>query len=217
LTDLLIGFGLGIVGSVLATVGYDWFVQAKLEILLDDGPPAQGQLADRPPHQFYHLVVKQKAPLLPLTSRRPAWSCHATLEVFNFEGGRLSEPIYARWPSQPEPLLPQVAGDRVINIIDFARLMSARKSDVHAYEEQKIAVALKYDGAADYCVFSNESYMHNLWENPAWRFAQGVFRLRVTVYYDGGRSEREFLVNNSGTRRDSLSLDYSPQKTRTAT
>jgi hypothetical protein len=207
--NIAIGFLLGILASGIAAIAYERVTRPLLEILLDNGQRAQGHYPDRPPHEFYHLNVRNLPAVWPLPGRRPAWSCKATIEAFNTKGERtITEPVYARWTSQPEPLIPAVAGDQSVNIVDFARIISARKVDIHSHEEQQMSVALKYEDQAECYIFSNESYLHRAWVNPAWRLEQGEYRLHVTVFYDRGRATRDFTLKNIGTTRDSLRFEY---------
>lgn len=208
--NLAIGFVLGIVASGIAAVLYERATSPLVEISLDDRPLALGQYGNLPPLAFYHLKVRNLSSRLPLSSRKPAWSSKATIEVFNPDGTRaIAEPIHARWTSQPEPLIPAVAGDQSINLVDFARLMNARKVDIHAHEDEYISLAVKYEGQPECFIFSNESYLHPpAWSNPAWRLNSGKYRVLVTVFYGRGRAHREFDLTNLRTARNSVEIDY---------
>jgi hypothetical protein len=208
--NLAIGFLLGIVASGIAAVLYERATSPLIEISLDGRPLALGQYGNLPPLAFYHLKVRNLPTRLPLSSRKPAWSSKATIEVFNPDGTRaIAEPIHARWPSQPEPLIPAVAGNQSINLVDFARLMNARKVDIHAHEDEYISLAVKYEGQPECYIFSNESYLHPpAWSNPAWRLNSGKYRVLVTVFYGRGRAQREFDLTNLRTARNSMEIDY---------
>jgi hypothetical protein len=151
---LVTGFLLGIAASGIVAVIYDRATKPLIEIVLDDAPIALGQHPGLPPHAFYHLRVRNRPALWPLAGRRPAWSSRATIEVFAADRSRtIPDPIQARWPSQPEPLAPAVAGDQSVSLVDFARLMNARKVDIHCHEEQTISLAIKFDGQPDCYIF----------------------------------------------------------------
>jgi hypothetical protein len=207
---LAIGFFLGIVASGIAAVLYDWFTKPLIEISLDDRPLAMGQYPNLASLAFYHLKVRNLPVKLPLASRKPAWSSKATIEVFKLDGARaISDPIHARWTSQPEPLAPAVSGNQLINLVDFARLMTARKVDIHAHEDEYISLALKYDGQPECYIFSNESYLHPpAWSNPAWRLDPGEYRIVATVFFERGRAWREFTLTNRRTARNSVEIEY---------
>ena len=207
--NLVIGFLLGIIASGIAAVFYERATSPLIEISLDERPLAMGENPDVPRFAFYHIRIRNVPSKLPYTSRRPAWSSKATIEVFNIDGTRvITEPIYARWPSQPEPTTPAVAGNQSINLIDFARLMNARKVDIHAHEDEYISLAVKFEGQPECFIFSNESYLHNAWSNPAWRLNSGVYRVLVTVLYERGRAQRTFTLTNQRTARNSVEIDY---------
>jgi hypothetical protein len=140
-----------------------------------------------------------------LPGRRPAWACTASIDVFRRDGSRaITRDVIARWASQPEPLLPVIAQGQVGNVLDPARVMQARRMDVHEHSDEPIPVAVKFEGDPDCYIFTNESYQFPRWQNPAWRMPPGRYRLRVTVYYERGRAEREFELNNAGPRRDDV-------------
>lgn len=207
--NLIVGFLLGIVASGIAAIIYERSTSPLVEISLDDRPLALGQNPNLPPHAFYHLKIRNLPTNLPLSRRKPAWSSKATIEVFNLDDTRaIAEPIHARWPSQPEPLVPAVVGNQLINLVDFARMMNARKVDIHAHEEEYISLAVKYEGQPESYIFSNESYLHPAWSNPAWRLNTGTYRVLVTVFYGRGRAQREFTLTNLRTARNSVVLDY---------
>jgi hypothetical protein len=207
--NLIIGFVLGIVASGIAAIFYEHATSPLIAISLDERPLALGQHGNLPPHAFYHLRIRNLPAKLPFSSRKPAWSSKATIEVFDQSGNRvIAEPIHARWPSQPEPLIPAVVGSQQINLLDFARLMNARKVDVHSHEEEYISLAIKFDGQSECYIFSNESYLHPAWSNPAWRLNPGTYRVLVTVFYGRGRAQRTFTLSNQRTARNSIELDY---------
>lgn len=207
--NLIIGFVLGVVASGIAAIVYEYATSPLVTISLDERPLALGQHGDLPPHAFYHLRIRNQPSRLPFSSRKPAWSSKATIEVFDLNGNRVvADPIYARWPSQPEPLTPAVAGQQQVNLPDFARLMNARKVDVHAHEEEYISLAIKFDGQSECYIFSNESYLYPAWSNPAWRLNSGIYRVLVTVFYGRGLSQCTFTLTNQRTARNSVELDH---------
>jgi hypothetical protein len=115
--SIAIGFMLGILASGIAALVYEYGTRPLLQVLLDDSPRAQGQKPGQAPHEFYHLKVRNVPPRWPLLGRRPAWACKATIEVFDHNGKRvIPDTIIARWPSQPEPLIPAVNAGQVIAI-----------------------------------------------------------------------------------------------------
>jgi hypothetical protein len=205
--DILWGFLLGILASAIAAVFYEYASRPLLDIVVDTSGRAQGQLGNNPPHEFYHAKVRNLPAKWPLSGRKPAWSTKATIEVFAADGSRaIPDTITARWASQPEPLLPVVYAGQPANLLDPARLVAARKVDVHGHEDQQLPVVVKFERQAECYIFSNESYQFSMWQNPAWRLVIGTYRLRVTVYYERGRSQEDFELRNSGPSRDDVQL-----------
>src|SRR5437773_263330 len=204
---LIGGFLLGILASGIA-----WFItesatRPSLDIVVDQNR-AHGQSPGNPPHEFYHVRVRNVPATRPLPGRRPAWACTASIDVFRQDGSRvIAGDVIARWTSQPEPLLPVIAQGQVGNVLDPARVMQARCMDVHGHSEEPISVAVKFEGEPDCYIFTNESYLFPRWQNPSWRIPPGQYRLRVTVYYERGRAEKDFELSNEGPRRDDVHLN----------
>lgn len=203
--NVALGFLFGIVASGIAACFYEYATQPLLKIFIDNLRRAQGQIDNCPPDEFYHLKVQNVPSKLPLLGRRPAWSCKATLDIFNADGSRtIQNPIEVRWTSQPEPLIPVVDSGHPGRMIDPARLVAARKIDVHRHEDQRIPIAIKYEGEEDCYIFSNESYSFQKGQNPDWRLGTGVYRIRLTVYYERGCLSEDFEFGNSGPSRDDV-------------
>lgn len=204
--ELAVGFLLGIVASTIAWLITEYAASPSLDIVPDSNR-FQGQSAGNPPHEFYHVRVLNLPARWPLPGRRPAWACSATLEVFRQDGSpAITSDIQARWTSQPEPLLPVVAQGQVGNVLDPARIMQARRMDVHGHHEELVSVAVKFESERDCYIFTNESYVFPKWQNPAWRLPPGRYRLRVTVLYDRGHAQREFELRNDGQSRNDVRL-----------
>jgi hypothetical protein len=86
--------------------------------------------------------------------------------------------------------------------------MNARKVDVHAHEDEYVSLAVKFEGQSECYIFSNESYLHPAWSNPAWRLSPGVYRVDVTVFYGRGLAKRAFTLRNERTARNSVEVEY---------
>ncbi|MEM4379496.1 MAG: hypothetical protein QXL01_02265 [Thermoplasmatales archaeon] len=205
--ELLTGFFLGIFASAIAAILIDYSTRPFLALGLDDSPPVQGQSPGSPAHAFYHLKVKNMPAKWPLSGRRPAWSCQATIEVLSEDGRHsLFGPIPARWVSQPEPIVSFISAGNVIHFPDVAKMIAGRKIDIHSHEDQKIVIAVKFEGETDCFLFTNESYAFPRWSNPQWKLGQGRYRLRVTIYYERGRAYSDFLIENVGSTRGDLKI-----------
>ncbi len=209
--EILAGFLLGIFASAVAAIVLDHAARPLLVILEHYGARAQGQNPGNPPHEFFHVRVQNLPAKRPVTGRRPAWACQATLEVLTDDGGaRRIDPIPARWISQPEPIITIGVGGTVAQIPDVARMLAGRRIDIHNHEDQVLSIALKFEGEADCQLFTNESYTFPRWQNPAWALPPGRHRLRVTVYYERGRAQRDFWLHNDGVTRDDLRVEAFP-------
>jgi hypothetical protein len=205
--EIFLGFVFGILASAVAAVVYERATQSKLRAWADDGSRAQGQASGNAPHEFYHLVVCNLKPLWPIPGRKPAWSTTATLEVLRSDGTPyLPDTIIVRWTSQPEPLAPGVTGMAQVNLFDMARVMAARKIDVHGHHDERLSVAVKFEGNAECHIFTNESYLFPNWQNPAWALPVGEYRLRLTLLYERGRYQQDFKLTNAGTSRDDVRI-----------
>jgi hypothetical protein len=205
--EVLIGFFLGIAASTIAALVFEYSVRPKLEVLIDDAARAQGHISGTPPHEFYHLRVRNLPGRYPFPGRRPAWRVRATLEVFRLDGSRaIAEAIQVRWTSHPEPLVPVVAEGQPTNMLDPAKVIAAGNVDVHGHDDQQFALAVKFEGEEDCFLFNNQSYALPRWKNPTWRLPPGDYRLCVTVYYERGRLQRDFGLRNGGPSRDELAL-----------
>jgi hypothetical protein len=111
--ELFAGFLLGIVASGIAALVFDRATSPKLEIVVDSGPRALGDLPDGTKLEYHHVVVRNARTSWPLPGRRPAWACQASIAVFKWTGEPLTVvPIRARWASQPMPVSSFVVGDR---------------------------------------------------------------------------------------------------------
>src|SRR5713101_3589897 len=165
--EITLAFVLGMISSGIIAILYDYATRPRLKALIDEAR-AQGQLPQNPAHEFYHVKVRNLPAawdILPpiilriLPGPRPAWSCKATIQVFNSDGSvAIQDVIQARWPSQPEPIQQFLPQGQLVNVVDLPKLMAARKVDVHGHDDQPICIALKYEGEPDCYIFTNESY-----------------------------------------------------------
>lgn len=203
---LIGGFLFGIAASSIAWVLTEYAARPSLD-LIPDSNRSQGRLADGVLHEFYHVKVVNRPAMWPVPGRRPAWACAAGIQVFNVDGTpAISGDVHARWTSQPEPLLPVAVQGQMGAVLDPARLMQARRMDVHGHHEELISVLVKFEGEPGCHIFTNESYSFPRWQNPVWHLPLGRYRLRVTVYYEQGRAQRDFELRNNGPSRDDIYL-----------
>jgi hypothetical protein len=205
--EFFLAFLVGLMASGIVALYYEYGIRPKLTVFVDESLRSPGQLDGRSPYEFYHLNVSNLAALWPFPSRRPAWSTKVTMEVFDPDGNRsIPDKIVGRWPSHPEPLTQMLYDGKIVQIHDPAKHVAAQKVDVHSHEDEIFAVTLKYDGEEKCHIFSNESYLHNLWQHPDWALQEGEYRLRVTLYYERGREIRDFKLSNFGQGRSDIKL-----------
>jgi hypothetical protein len=204
--NLGLGFVLGFIASLGASVVLDQMTQPRLTISLVAGS-ARGQNPGWPAHAFFHaLVSNQGEDGSASPGLRPAWSCSASIEVVASADSPAIGPIPARWISHPEPLLVVSTGASPTLIPDVARMISGRRVDVHPHDPQQLSLLVKFEGENDCFLFTNESYASERWSNPAWRLGLGEHRLRVAVAFELGGHAVEFLIENSGPRREDLRI-----------
>jgi hypothetical protein len=84
--------------------------------------------------------------------------------------------------------------------------MEARKIDIHSHFDEAMSIAVKFEGELDRHIFTNESYYFPKWQNPAWRLKLGRYLVHVTVYYEQGRKEKDFELQNDGPSRNDVRL-----------
>lgn len=208
---LIVAFLLGVLASAIAWLIGEYAARPLLNIVPDQNH-SRGQSPGNPPHEFFHVRARNVPASWPLPGRSPAWACTASIEVFRDDGTRVATgDVHARWTSQPEPLLPVVAQGQTGNVLDPARLMQARRMDVHGHHEEPISIAVKFEGEPACYIFTNESYVFPKWQNPTWRLPLGRYRVRVTVYYERGRAQRDFELRNDGASRSDIRLASWPQ------
>jgi len=123
---------------------------------------------------------------------------------------RRLDPIPARWISQPEPIISIGIAGALTQILDVARMLAGRRIDIYNHEDQVLSLALKFEGQPNCHLFTNESYAFPMWQNPGWALPLGQHRLRVTVYYEGGRAARDFWLHNEGLTRDDVRIEALP-------
>lgn len=200
------GFILGILASSIAWLITERLSAPRLHIRPDQNrypAPLQGTAG----YELYHIVVTNAPTRWPFPARQPAWACTARIEVLRHDGTASgTPPVHARWTTQPEPLLPMLSAGQPHNVLDPARVMQSRRMDVHAHHTELIPVAIKFEGEPDCHLFSNESYAHSRWQNPAWRLGTGAHRLRAVVLHQGGESATDLELRNDGRTRDSVRL-----------
>jgi hypothetical protein len=200
------GFLFGIMASIIAWVISERLARPNLDIVVDESR-AQIDAPDGAAVEFYHVKVRNIPPKWLWPGRRPAWACTATIEVFREDGTRaINGDIHGRWTSQPEPLLPVVSQGQPGNVPDPARLMQARKIDVHGHFDEPMSIAVKVEGEPECHIFTNESYYFHHWQHPAWRLGLGRYRVHVTVYYERGRVQKDFRLENDGPSRNDVRL-----------
>ncbi|KPJ64740.1 hypothetical protein AMK68_00720 [candidate division KD3-62 bacterium DG_56] len=232
IVNIFVAIGAGIVASAIVVGFYEAWTAPKLKVDLDDGPRATGSRPGDQPgenrrYEFYHVKVWNARSWVPLFARKAAWASSATIEVFDANGNRLvKDPVHGRWSSAPEPVIPAIAPAHEnavlssagttaveikgvqINLLDVGRLYSSgRKADIHPNEDQRLAIAIKYEGEPDCYLFSNESYQDTWWRLPAWRIPLGTHRLRITVSYPCGREVAQFRLANAGPGCDDVRLE----------
>ena len=205
--ELFAGFLLGILASGIAALVFDRATSPKLEIVVDSGARALGDLPDGTKLEYHHVVVRNARTPWPLPGRRPAWACQASITVFKWTGEPLTVvPIRARWASQPMPVSSFVVGDRVVLAADMAKIIAGRRVDIYTHQDERLNVALKHQGQSGIHLFTNESLEFERGCNPAWKLEPGTYRLRVTLYYERGEVHADFEFANTGANLEDVKI-----------
>jgi hypothetical protein len=208
---LLIAFALGVAASVAAA----WVVEYGARPSLRVGNPQAWGIRRQFPKTgggfeqaaFYHLLVRNVRRRFGLLGPRAAWACHASIELTAEAGGFRILPIDGRWSAHPEPVAPAAGPSGQVLLLDHAKILTGRRIDVHGHMPLELCIAIKFEGEADCYLFNNDSYVFARWQNPAWRFGLGDYRLRVTLSSEVGRDTFEFRLRNVGSSRDDLHLE----------
>ena len=196
------GFLLGILASGIAWRFSESIVQPSLEIVVDP-MRAQGQSPSNQPHEFYHVQVRNIPHNRHWPSRRPAWAVRARLTFSMRMRPVLSLVTFRLVGLRNQNLCsPFIAQGRAGNLQDPARIMQARKIDVHGHFDESMSIVVKFEGEPDCYIFTNESHYFPKWQNPAWRLAPGRYRVRVTVYNEQGSEKKDFELRNDGPSRE---------------
>jgi hypothetical protein len=208
-TSAIIGFLLGVVGSLLASMAFEQWTRPRITIRVEQTRARGEPLA----LEYFHVVVKNERDTSIEESGpglRPAWSCSATIEVIDPDATLPTiGPIAARWSSLPEPLTTVVVGDNTVRVVDAGRMILGPTVDIHSHAPQPIPVILKYEGDDNCYLFNNLSYdpKYPRGCNPTWQLGLGRHLLRISVYGEFGRRQEDFWLDNSGPRRDDVRLE----------
>lgn len=201
---LVLPVAVGALTSAAVAILYGRLTRPRIEIVLDDSPhpmrfnfPNAGGAPT--PLEFHHLMVRTFPVRWPVPGRTPAWSARGIIEVFRMEDGSRAIPdaVHVRWSSRREPT-------------NIPEMLEGRRVDVHGHEAEHFAVIVKADGEDTCHIFSNESYAHARFQNPAWQLPPGRFRLRLSISYDGGPAVGDFELRNDGARFDQVRILPAP-------
>jgi hypothetical protein len=196
---------IGTIASLAATKYYEFAISPKLDIVEDNTTSDEGNYPDKK-WCSYHIKVRNIKGYWPFKVRRPAWNTRATIEVLNENGKSvIKDIISARWPKSPEPLARTIYNNEAVDMLDPSKLFIGRSTDVHYNDEQRLDIAIKFDGESDFYIFSSESYLHN-WKKPEWKLGIGKHIVLVKVYYECGIKNCAFLLDNKGTGRRDMSI-----------
>ncbi len=209
ITGLVIGVISGVVASFLIIYAYEQETKPFLEIVREDEPAH----SKREPACFYHLIVRQKKPAsfsFSWASRRPAWSCKATYEIYDSDRkSKIMEQVQCRWPNAPEPLIPWPDKNGNISFIpDFSRLYLGRKTDIFYNEDQALDLVLKREGEEECYIFTNECYLEGGfgYRGNQYKLEKGSYQILARIYYEAGSANAWFRLDNLGTKKDSVRI-----------
>jgi hypothetical protein len=209
LVSFLLSALVGALTSLLVSWYFDQATSPQLEIRADDTPRQTGQHPGSPRHQFLQIKVNQTKGSWPFRSRRAALNCRGVIDVFRQDGTRaIAERITARWSGSLQPYRTQVVDQQITQIPDTSLLPLGQRFDVHSYSDEQVGIAVKFEGADDCWIFSNESYLFPRWQNPSWRLPRGEYLLRFGCYYEAKHpSTQWFSLRNEGPGFDTWSIE----------
>ena len=198
---------LGAIGSLLVAWYYDYATSPRLKLRPDESPRQTGQRPGEAQYQFLQIKVKQEKGYWPFVSRRVAWNCRATMEVFTPDGSKpIPGSVTARWSGSLQPYRTQLIGQQLAQIPDSSLFPLGERFDVYSYSEEQIGIAVKFGGGEDCWIFSNESYLYS-WRNPAWQLPRGQYFIRFQLYYESKAPATRWLsLVNNGDRFEDWSV-----------
>ena len=167
------------------------------------------------PSRFIHLKVKNEK--WPDKWKgfwygiKPALYCKAKLEFFELKTKTHICSFQGRWSSTPQPLVP-VGINPNEGYFDPARATIGEVENLLPSEEKEIAVAFKIEEDEGFVGFNNWSYLwsHKNWQNPEWRIENGSVLLKVTLWWDSGKLEKQFVISNEQKTVKSFHIESYP-------
>jgi len=204
---IIVGFVLGVFGSLIASQFWDTMTRPKLSVALDPAP-ALGVGFRWFNLRFSNVGNKQFG-----ADPRPAWSCTASLSLYSANGKQMIRSIPARWTSTPEPLITVAFDGHVVKFPELEKMLAGRRIDIYSHEDQLMPLLLKYDKEEACYLFTNECYNfppRNV--NPDWGFGFGKYIVRVAVHYDRGTESFFFLIHNYGSGMNEVNITLLPRE-----
>lgn len=195
---LLVAFVLGVVASVAASRYVAWATGPSLEVFYDES--SRERRDNQPePHEFYLVKVRNRPARCPFKARRSAWACTAQLEVLDSSGKHVL----------PKTSLEGLWADTPIEANTPETYFAGARVDIHAHEARRLHVALKFEGCPLCYVFNADSYYA---DRRKWPLPQDVYFIHITVWYESGSAMADFVLENSGSTRDSVQIRQLPEQ-----
>jgi hypothetical protein len=188
--------------TILTAIGVEYLRNPRLKLAIEEPALDLPALGGNNRRRNLRLVLRNEA--LPFGARwmqrAAAIQCRGEITFHHLNDGQdiFGRAMAVRWVNSPEPIAPRIIdvnGTVQFHILDFARAVTESRIDVYPGEEEKLDVAVRFDGEPDCYGWNNESYSYN-WRTPRWRLPQGRHLAKVTITSSGRKCHGVFRVVN---------------------
>ncbi len=210
LEAMLIEITFGVVFAFVFAILLDRITQPSLDILQFDDMVGHGR-------KFVHVLVRNKP--RKLLFRETAINCQPQVTYVDADNNSTIGPFSTKWASQPNPISPAIDPQthQFVYLPDETKIDQARREDIPAGASRTLDVALKISGDAECYVHTPMNFLTQDHRPQDHRLNGNRYRVDVVVTSENGaRAQRQFILENTGTNPDGLTLRTSPAFTETS-
>lgn len=200
--ETAIGVLCGGIITILTAIWVEYLRNPKLKLEIEHPALDTADNSGNNKRRNLRLILRNEAlpPGLRWMQRAAAIQCKGEVTFHHLDDGQnvYDRAMPVRWVQSPQPIRPLVVdnqGTVQFQIIDFARLGTDSRIDVYPGDEEKLDVAVRFDGEPDCYGWNNESYAHN-WRTPQWKLSKGRYLAKVTVTSSGKKCYGVFRIAN---------------------